>query len=476
FDDPQASIHSNGTLVLQQSEQRLTIMDLGVLRQIFIGIICNLLIIDSGLNEGWSTLIIPKFEQDDPLRVSSDETVWIVNFLYVGVGLGSVVPFLLMDRIGRKRTLLFATIPKIISWILIGLANTVPQLYIGRILAGVGCGITYAVMPMYLGEVSSKTTRGPLGTLMAVLLNMGMLLAYVISFWASRFTMSMICVVIPSLFLVTFVWLPESSVFLTKKNKLTSAERTLKWALGKDDVVEELEEIKRIVATEDYGNVDRTLRRSLKEMFARRANRRAFRIGAIVLSALTLTGAIPLLAYQSFIFEEAGFAVSTNISVLITGFAIVIAGSVCVMLVRITGKRLLLLISTPVCVLSLATMAIFFELQSSGHDVSKLRWIPSVFLVIYILGYGLALNPIPLAYIGEIFHVDVKVPAAILSSLYYAVSTIAMVKFYQVLQESYGTHTPIWVFTVITFLIWLLIYRYVPETEGKTLEEIQIEL
>ena len=267
---------------------------------------------------------------------------------------------------------------------------------------------------------------------MAVLLNTGMLLAYGIGFWASRFTMSMISVVIPSLFLVTFAWLPESSVFLTKKNKLTSAERTLKWALGKDDVVEELEEIKRIVATEDYANTDRALRRSLKEMFARRANRHAFRIGAIVMSALTLTGAIPLLAYQSFIFEEAGFAVSTNISILITGVAIVIAGSVCVMLVRVTGKRLLLLISTPVCVLSLAMMAIFFGLQSNGYDVSKLRWIPSVFLVIYILGYGLALNPIPLAYIGEIFHVDVKVPAAILSSLYYAVSTIAMVKFYQV--------------------------------------------
>lgn len=124
----------------------------------------NLLIIDSGLNEGWSTPIIPKFDQDDPLKVSSDKVVWIVNLMYVGVGLGSVVPFLLMDRIGRKGTLLFATIPKIASWILIGLAATVPQLYCGRILAGIGCGITYAVMPMYLGEVSSKRTRGPLGS------------------------------------------------------------------------------------------------------------------------------------------------------------------------------------------------------------------------------------------------------------------------------------------------------------------------
>lgn len=450
-------------------------MDLGILRQILIGIVCNLLIIDSGLHEGWSTPIIPKFENEDPLNVSADKVVWVVNLMYVGVGLGSIVPFLLMDRIGRKGTLLFATLPKISSWILIGKAETVPQLYIGRILAGIGCGITYAVMPMYLGEVSSKRSRGPLGTLMAVFLNTGMMMSYAIGLWVSRFTMSMISVTIPVAFLVMFVWLPESSVFLTKKKKLTSAERTLKWALGKEDVVEELEEIKRIVATEEPDD-KMTFLGSLKETIAKRENRRAFRIALIVLSALTLTGAAPLLAYQSFIFEEAGFEISTNVSIVMTGCAIVLAGTVCVSLVRIIGKRLLLLFSTPVCVLSLATLAIFFGLLTSGHDVSKLRWMPTVFLVIYVLGYGLALNPVPLAYVGEIFHVDVKMPAAIFCSLYYALATTTVVKFYQVLQESYGTYMPITVFTVITLLIWILIYRYVPETEGKTLEEIQIEL
>ncbi|XP_003689886.2 facilitated trehalose transporter Tret1-like, partial [Apis florea] len=391
----------------------------------------NLLIIDSGLNEGWSTPIIPKFKQDDPLKVSNDQIVWVVNLMYVGVGLGSIVPFLLMDRIGRKGTLLFATIPKIASWILIGLAATIEQLYIGRLMAGVGCGITYSVMPMYLGEVSSKKTRGPLGTAMAVLLNTGMMLAYAIGLWTSRFVMSMISLTLPVTFLWIFVWLPESSVFLTRKNKLTSAERTLKWALGKDDVIEELEEIKRIVATEEK-NSERRVARSVQELFTRRESCRAFRIAIILLSALTLTGAAPLLAYQSFIFVEAGFEVSTNVSIVMTGCAIVIAGSVCVSVVRLTGKRLLLLISTPICVLSLATIAIFFGLLSSGRDVSALRWVPTVFLVIYVLGYGLALNPIPLAYIGEIFHMDVKAPAAIFSSLYYAVTTMLVVKFYQV--------------------------------------------
>ncbi|XP_015438906.1 PREDICTED: facilitated trehalose transporter Tret1-2 homolog [Dufourea novaeangliae] len=447
--------------------------DLGIFRQILIGIVCNLLIIDSGLHEGWSTPIIPKFEQTDPLKVSTDKVAWVVNLMYVGVGLGSVIPFLLMDRIGRKGTLLFATVPKICSWILIGLAATVPQLYVGRILAGIGCGITYAVLPIYIGEVSSKRTRGPLGTLMAVLLNTGVMMAYAIGLWTTRFTMSMVCVSIPFLFLLSFIWLPESSVFLTKKKKLTSAEKTLKWALGKDDVEEELEEIKRIIATEDSGSDEA---RPLKEIWSRRENRKAFGIAMIVLSALTLTGATPLLAYQSFIFKEAGFEISTNVSIVMTGCAIVLAGSVCVMLVRSIGKRMLLLISTPVCVLSLAMLAIFFGLLSHGEDVANLRWMPTVFLVIYVFGYGLALNPVPLAYVGEIFHVDVKVPAAIFCSLYYALTTSVVVKFYQVLQQSYGTYMPMLVFMAITCFVWILIYRFVPETEGKTLEEIQIEL
>jgi len=101
--------------------------------------------------------------------VTSDDIAWIVNLMYVGVGIGSLVPFILMDNIGRKGTLLVTTIPKILSWIIIGLSTSVPVIYVGRILAGIGCGITYAVMPMYLGEISSKRTRGPLGVVSAIL-------------------------------------------------------------------------------------------------------------------------------------------------------------------------------------------------------------------------------------------------------------------------------------------------------------------
>jgi len=270
-----------------------------------------------------------------------------------------------------------------------------------------------------------------LGTLMAVLLNIGMLLIYTIGLWISRFAMAMISVCAPVVFLLTFIWLPESSVFLTRKNRLGPAEKTLKWALGKENVDEELEEIKRIVETEDKCS-KLTLRETFKEIIMKAQNRRAFRIALILLSGLTLTGAAPILAYQSYIYEEAGFEISTNTSIILTGIAIVLAGSVCVSVVRFTGKRLPLLLGTPICIVSLATIAIFFELQSGGYDVSRFKWVPTVFVVIYVLGFGFGLNPIPLAYIGEIFGVEVKVSAAVLNALYYAISTTTIVKFYQV--------------------------------------------
>lgn len=169
-------------------------MDRGVLRQMLIGLVCkylhdvlrkkvrnlltqtprksltcdpspgSLMVIDCGFHEGWSTPTIPKFNGEDSLKATNDEIAWMVNLMYVGVAIGSLIPFVLMNNIGRKGTLLVTTIPKVASWLFIGLSTSVHYIFVGRVLAGIGCGVTYAVMPMYLGEISSKRTRGPLGT------------------------------------------------------------------------------------------------------------------------------------------------------------------------------------------------------------------------------------------------------------------------------------------------------------------------
>ncbi|KAK0087578.1 hypothetical protein PV325_000704 [Microctonus aethiopoides] len=448
-------------------------MDREIIHQVIIGAVCSLLVVDCGFHEGWATVTLPLFAKgDDPITLTSDQEVLIINLLYVGVGIGALAPIFLMDKIGRKWTLIFAALPKIFSWIAISFANSNITLCGARLLAGVGCGITYSVMPMYIGEISSKRTRGPLGTLITVLINVGLLIIYVIGLRVDRFTMGMISLGIPVLFVVTFIWLPESSVYLTRKNRLTHAKQTLMWSLGKDDVEKELEEIRRIVFTEDQVRHIGLLG-SMKVAVKTEACKKAIIIMFILGNVLTLTGAAPILAYQSFIFDKAGFDIGADVGIVVTGCAIVIAGIVCVLFVKIIGKRKLIVFAAPLTTISLGLVAIFFTLMAYGVNVESINWIPTVFIVIYVILYGLALNPMPLAYLGEIFPFDVKVPAGICASIYYALSTTATVKVFQVLNDSYGTHVPFWLFTGITFVLSIFIYIYVIETEGLTLEEIQ---
>jgi len=269
-----------------------------------------------------------------------------------------------------------------------------------------------------------------LGTLMSVLINVGMMLIYAIGLWISRFAMAMISVCAPMLFLLTFMWLPESSVFLTRKNKLDLAQKSLQWALGKENVHEEFEEVKRMVEIEDKCSM--MTFKNIKEIFSKVQNRRAFYIAIILINGLSLTGMVPIFAYQSYIYDEAGFEISTNTSIILIGVAIVLSGGACVIVVRFTGKRFLLLMFVPICAISLALIAIFFELQSSGYDVSRFKWVPTVFVVIYAFGFGFSLNPMPPAYISEIFSVEVKGFAAMFHIPYYAISSTVTVKFYQV--------------------------------------------
>lgn len=391
----------------------------------------NLLIVDSGFHEGWSTPMIPKLQQEDStVRVTSEQGAWIINLMYVGVGLGSLIPLLLMDRVGRKWTLLIAAIPKISSWIIFACAQDYLAFYLGRLLAGIGTGVTYCVTPMYLGEVSTKRTRGPLSASLAVWINIGMLLVYAIGLWTSRLTMSLIAVTVPLLFLVFFMWLPKSAVFLAKKNRMGKAERVLKWSLGRDNVDEELDEIKRIVSCEESGKIKSW--RSLTESILRVESRKAFCITGILLGAMIFSGAAPILAYQTYTFEEAGFGVSTEISVIASGTAIVVGGLACVMLVKLTGKRMLLLFAAPATVISLSLVASFFTLKSWDVDVSSIKWVPTTFIMVYALVYGVALNPLPLSYISEVFPMDVKVPAAIYCSVFYSIGSLLVVKIYQV--------------------------------------------
>lgn len=390
------------------------------------------MIIDCGLQEGWPTPNLPKLSNNETsINLTTDDESFVINLFYIGLGLGGLAPILMMDTIGRKLSLLIAGIPKIMSWILIGIATNNYHIYIGRLLAGISCGISYSILPMYIGEISMEKTRGKLGTLFALSINFGVLLMLTIGLFISRFTMSMFALVTPLIFIMTFVWLPESPVYLIRKNNNDNAIKAIKWSYGKDNIDDEMDEIKKIVTCENE-TMNNGLFLSLKNSIRTNSTKRSFFIMFILCALLGLTGGASIFSYQVKIFDRAGLDIGTNFSIILTGFSIVIGGTACVTIVKYAGKRKILLIATPIAGLAMLLLSIFFTLLENNINVGYFNWLPTFCIVIFAIIYGIAFNSVPYAYLGEIFTFEVKVIAGIFSSIYYSISNVATVKMFQV--------------------------------------------
>ncbi|XP_048509438.1 facilitated trehalose transporter Tret1-like [Athalia rosae] len=445
----------------------------GGLRQMLIAVLCTLVMLDNGFHDGWATPSLPDLlAENSDIRLTDSQGGWLIAYLHVGIAIGPLLALYAVEKIGRKWTLVLSGLPKIISWVLIAFGSNRYWLYSARFFGGAGSGITLTVTPIYIGEVASKRWRGPMSATIAVMINVGTLLVYAIGHYVKRKLLALICLSVPITFIITFVWMPESPVYLVRKNKITEAETVLKWSLAEENVDESMEEIKRYVYRNESSKENGFLENS-RELFSRRGNRKALRIALILFSGLMLSGTVPILSYQSEIFDLAHIKISNDVSIIGAGFALVIAGWVCVSLVKITGKRLLLLISTPLTAFFLGAIAMYFTLEKFGVEVDSWNWVPLISMYGYVMFYALGLDSMAYAYQGEVFPDNVKALSAVICSLYYAFLGITTVQGYQTMQDYWGIEGPMWFFAITTFVIWIVIWVIVPETEGKSLEEIQ---
>lgn len=381
--------------------------------------------------------MLPKFGKSDPLTVTPRQAAILINLMYVGTGAGALFILAFMNRYGRRTILLASAAPKILAWILLMFAQTVELVYVARFFGGLSHGVIFTLLAMYQCELTSPETRGVVGALLSELINTSVMVMYGLGIWLARPTVSIVALSFQVAFCLGFpLYCPESGYFLVRENRIADAEATLKWMLAKDDVAKELEEVQRVVGLEDGMDVKEM---GLKAWVAgvlgrhRPENRRAALVGLILASALTLSGCGPLLAYQHEIYTVANFgAVSPEVSMLTTGFANIIGGLVCLVVIRRLGKRLVMLIAAPLVSGSLIAIAAFFAALEAGQDVDMFRWVPTVFLFVYMFAYGFALYPLVYTYMGEIFSYEMKQFAATAFALYFSVSSVASVEIYEV--------------------------------------------
>ncbi|XP_058833967.1 facilitated trehalose transporter Tret1-like [Topomyia yanbarensis] len=419
---------------------------------------------------GWTSPTLPILLADDsPLPITPDESSWIVSILVLASIAGPIPTAWAVDKFGRKYTMLFAAIPTIIGWILIGVAQSVPVLYVSRLLSGISYGMQYSSMPLYLGEIASDAIRGSIGTLLTVMAKAGILVEYSVGPYVGFRTLAWISLVFPSAFFVLFMWMPESPYYLLAKNDQESAAKSLRWLRKRDEVHDELIMMK--TAVEKSKQNKGTFRELLTP-----GNRRSL-IVVLGLGALQqLCGSQAVIAYSQQIFEEVQSGLKAHESSIIMAVIQLITATLSSSIVDRVGRRPLLLISTAGCAIGTFIVGLYFFLQQQGVAVQSVSWIPLVVIMLYIISYTIGLATVPFAVLGELFPANVKAVAAAMYTMFASSVGFGVAKLYQVISDELGTYVSFWIFAVCSSLFVIFVYLLVPETKGKPLDQILEEM
>lgn len=322
--------------------------------------------------------------------VTKEQWSWIGSNATLGGIISCLIIGVIMDRIGRKHTMLALIIPFSIGWSMMIWPTSVVMLYIGRFLIGFAGGAFFVVAPAYIGEIASKNIRGTLASYLQLMVTCGILFVYVIGHFFSMKTYNIICAILPLIFGGLFVWMPETPHYWIIKNQTEKAERSLKWLRGSDyNYNDELIEIQieQELIRQHQGNFFTALKKS--------ATRRALMITLCLLALTQFSGINAVIFYTGFIFEQSHANIESSLATIIVGIMQVVATFVASLTVDRLGRRFLLILSASVmCICNICLGIYFYLLDQKSAVISDLYWLPIASLCVYIIAFSLGLGPV----------------------------------------------------------------------------------
>lgn len=407
---------------------------------------------------------------------------WFASSALIGAIAGALVSGTLSDYFGRKPVLMIAALLFFISALGSTISSDFVYLIIARIIGGLGVGMASVLAPLYISEFSPPSIRGRLVALYQLSIVIGILLAYfsnwVLSVFAHAsvdtpvysglFRKIMISEVwrgmfgaemIPSvLFIVLLLIIPESPRWLIRNGYKERGYRLLVKVSGKDVAGKEFEEINEAIVYE---------KGTFRELF-----QPGLRLSLIVGIGLAifgqLTGVNIVIYYGPVILENAGFNLASSLQLQVTiGIINFIFTLVALWKIDHWGRRPLLVGGMSIVCISLLTIAVLF---STGLNSSI--WVV-VMLCIYMASLALSINAVIWVLTGEIFPNIVRGRAMSIATFSNWAANFITAFIFPWYVAKTGMNAGFFTFAAFCLIATIFFYRFVPETKGKTLEEIE---
>lgn len=381
----------------------------------------------------------------------------------------------LSDRFGRRKVLFLCAILYAVS----GLLSAIPRTFIGflaaRFISGLGIGTSSMICPVYIAEVAPAAKRGRLGSLFQFGIVLGIFLTLFVNArvqslgdeaWnaASGWRWMLGAEVLPALSLMLLLFfVPESPRWLIQMNREREARSTLEKIAGPGGADEEITAVQKVLDEEES---------SFWELLSHRRFRRPLFIAVLLMIFSQFSGINAIMYYSTEIFTTAGTGVKNSFAAsAIIGLVNLLFTFVAIALVDKAGRRALLLAGMSVQVMALSIAGWMFHISAGGVGLL-------IAIVAFIAAFAAALGPVPWILCAEIFPAKIRGRAMSLATFTIWASCYVVAQTFPMLNDSprIGPALTFWIYAACSALGLVFVFAMVPETKGRSLEEIEMRL
>ncbi|XP_006347075.1 probable polyol transporter 4 isoform X1 [Solanum tuberosum] len=419
------------------------------------------------------------FIQQD-LNISEVQEEVLVGILSIVSLLGSLAGGRTSDAIGRKWTMAFAAIVFQSGALIMSLAPDFKVLMIGRFLAGIGIGFGVMIAPVYIAEISPTVARGSFTSFPEIFINLGILLGYVSNYAFSglsphiNWRVMLGVGILPSVFIgIALFVIPESPRWLVMKNRIDEARLVLlKTNENANEVEERLAEIQQAAG---HVNAEKYEEKAVwRELLNPSPGvRRMLITGCGIQCFQQVTGIDATVYYSPTIFKDAGIKGNTQLlaATVAVGFTKTIFILIAILLIDKVGRKPLLYVSTIGMTTCLFGLGLTLSLLGNGSVGIKLA-------ILCVCGnvafFSVGIGPICWVLTSEIFPLRLRAQASALGAVGSRVSSGVVAMSFLSVSRMITVGGTFFVFAAISALSVAFVHKCVPETKGKSLEEIEM--
>lgn len=405
---------------------------------------------------------------------------WAMSSALIGCLAGALLSGAWSDRYGRKKMLIAASFLFVASAIGTGAVDSFSWFIIYRIIGGFGIGIASNVSPVYIAEVSPASVRGKFVSLNQLTIVLGILMAQLANWqignyfsaggetlsaesieWAWRWMFWAELIPAGLFFILSFV-IPESPRWLATAGRTAEAGKILVRVGGEEYAGQTLSELGQLNSDKkEKANWGALLQPGVRNVLV---------IGIVLAVFQQWCGINVIFNYAQEIFSAAGYAVSDVLmNIVVTGITNVVFTFVAIYTVDKWGRRTLMFVGS-------AGLALIYFILGTCYFLGVSGWPMLLLVVLAIACYAMSLAPVVWVVLSEIFPVRLRGMAMALSTFFLWVACFLLTYTFPILNEAVGASGTFWLYGGICLAGFLFIRARLPETKGKTLEELEKEL